>query len=614
MNNLANFITIIFVHSGKVKPPACMAQSLAIAYRVAPLSKIIALISRDHCDYLFNEIIENLPNKAIDKKRLEFIFIEDLNSDNLSNKFRENSKANREFRGGFWLETANRFMLIADLMEQFNLENCLHLENDNILYFDPTKYLEKFRSHARFAVPFDRSRAIPGIVWYQDTIIAKDLALYIQERSGMPDFDVLRQFCDSGMFDAKPLPTMSTVYAKTKNLSENNYSFGYEKFGGIFDAAAIGQYIGGVDPRNIPGDSRFFENETSDLNVAECELAWKYGDKFRYPTLKMRGEYIPIYSLHAHSKNSLGLSPYNYLSTDNEDQLITGERIQECAELTITSQETTAFHGIENIRTNNILEIPKKQIHKFFRKKIIDDAPAEDWIDTCQSTKTFFIYTHLVPYFKKYVAARLSSPFILISHNSDDGIKSDDLDLLNHPFLIKWFAQNCEFSHEKLSALPIGITNRQWGKEKYSLIVEASRDYQKKQMLYANFSIDTHASRQILLNIISSMKNVTKSHKLTYENYLKELAQHKFCLCPRGNGIDTHRFWESQCLNTIPVIIKSDWTQAYSGLPILVLNSWEELPFINFSLEYLKISSTYFDRSRVHILKYINNIKNSYLD
>jgi len=80
-----------------------------------------------------------------------------------------------------------------------------------------------------------------------------------------------------------------------------------------------------------------------------------------------------------------------------------------------------------------------------------------------------------------------------------------------------------------------------------------------------------------------------------------QIAKHKFCLCPRGNGIDTHRFWEAQYLNTIPVILRSDWTQAYSNLPILLVNSWENLMHIDLEKAYIQISSTFHSRDSLKL-------------
>ena len=568
-----------------------MVDSVAIACKIATNSDVLVLVDQENIPFLQDQLQSR---HQVHPHNLRWVSIESLSKKNLSTQFTLSSKANRDFRGGFWLQTANRFMLIADLMVSENLENCLHLENDNVLYFDPTDKLEAFRAHASFAIPFDRSRAIPGIVWYKDSQIAQELACYIQDRSDVHDFDVIRQFCDSGLFDTKSLPTMNPLYANSKGAHFQDYCDGYEQFGGIFDAAAIGQYLGGVDPRNIATDSRFFINETSDLNLSECVLIWDYEDIFRRPILRLQGQHVKVLSVHAHSKDSLGVSPFNRAYIPNEQTIITGERLQEKADVTITSKEVTAFHGLENIRTNKVLEIPKHEVRKIFRKKIFDAAPDEKWIESCKAVKFFFVYTHLLQYFKKYVLRRLDSPFILISHNSDDGIGIEHLDILNNPYLQKWYAQNCEINHNKLIPLPIGLKNRQWGEEKIGQILKVSGSYKKTELVYSNFSLNTHHSRQELLRIVSGLDFISKSQNLNYESYLNELAQHQFCLCPRGNGIDTHRFWEAQYLNTIPIIVKSDWTPAYSNLPILVLSDWGDLENIDFHREYIRISSSFF--------------------
>lgn len=598
-----NTLSIVFVHSGTAFPPLCMVDSVAIACQVAPKSQILVLVNEAQISSLKEQIRirYQLPPESI-----KWVSIESLGEQNLSSNFSSNAKADKDFRNGFWLQTANRFMLIADLMSSLNLHNCLHLENDNVLYFDPSSKLPAFRDHARFAIPFDRSRAIPGVVWYRDPQIAQDLAHYIQDRSEAHDFDVIRQFCDSGQYDAKPLPTMGPGYVSTMGLDPLKYCEGYEAFGGIFDAAAIGQYLGGVDPRNIPGDTRFFVNETSDLDLRRAILEWNFGGQKRSPVLKFDDESVSVLTVHAHSKNALGVSPFNCSPITSEDQLITGERLQEKVSLTISSAEVSLFHGRENIRSKNYLEIPTKEKRKLFKKKKIEDVPDDHWVEECKKAKSIFVYTHLLPYFKKYVLARLELPFILVSHNSDHGVTLDDLDILNHPFLIKWFAQNCECSHEKLVALPIGLTNRQWGAEKLAQLLLVASKQHKTKLLYANFSDHTHQSRSGLKNLISSMDNVTNSQNLSYEQYLAELSSHKFCLCPRGNGIDTHRFWESQYLDTIPIVLKTDWTAAYSGLPILLVNEWSDLLSMDLEKAYIQISCINYNRASLDISAYIN--------
>ena len=72
----------------------------------------------------------------------------------------------------------------------------------------------------------------------------------------------------------------------------------------IFDAAAIGQLIGGVDPRNAGGDTRGFVNETCVIKYKdEGEIIWKMIDGFNKPFIKIDAREVPIFNLHIHCKD-----------------------------------------------------------------------------------------------------------------------------------------------------------------------------------------------------------------------------------------------------------------------------------------------------------------------
>lgn len=598
-------ISLVFVHTGSSKPPECMIESVAIATSVSTC-KIYALANLEHVTFLRAQIEKRV---AFKKDRLEFVDINGIPPSEVSIQFAETAKIDREFRDGFWFATSNRFFLIADFMKHRQLENCLHLENDVVLFFDPVEKLEAFKQFARFAIPFDKSRAIPGIVWYKDAQFALSVSAYFARHSAKPDFDLLREFCDAYPDEAKPLPTMSVEYATHHQLTLKNYCQGIDLFGGIFDAAAIGQYLGGVHWMNDPEDTRLFINESSELDVSHHNFYWARDGQYRYPVLAFGDQEIRVLNLHAHSKDSLGVSPFNCIELSLPKEIITGERLQSFADLTISANEVTQFHGVNNILSKEILEIPTKETRKLFKKTSKQIPPDVYFIKKCQEAESIFVYTHLLAYFKKYVAPRLQKPFTLISHNSDDGISINDLDLLNHPQLKLWFAQNIQIAHEKLRGLPIGLTNRQWGADKIDQIFNQSKTWSKSNLLYANFREDTHSSRLEALEALKSVSGVTKDAKVDFPTFIRELASHKFCICPRGNGADTHRFWEAQYLDCIPIIIKDDWVSAYSGLPLLVLDSWHELPLTNLQAAYIKISCTQYDRSRMMLTTYEKMIK-----
>ena len=70
----------------------------------------------------------------------------------------------------------------------------------------------------------------------------------------------------------------------------------------IFDGAAIGQYLGGVDKRNQDGDTRGFVNETCIVKYNNFEFFWIKKDNLYRPHIYINLKYIPIINLHVHSK------------------------------------------------------------------------------------------------------------------------------------------------------------------------------------------------------------------------------------------------------------------------------------------------------------------------
>jgi hypothetical protein len=60
---------------------------------------------------------------------------------------------------------------------------------------------------------------------------------------------------------------------------------------------------------------------------------------------------------------------------------------------------------------------------------------------------------------------------------------------------------------------------------------------------------------------------------------IQRLSEHEFCICPEGNGVDTHRLWEALYVKTIPIVIKSDFTDILleNSVPIVVLDDWSQL-------------------------------------
>jgi hypothetical protein len=83
---------------------------------------------------------------------------------------------------------------------------------------------------------------------------------------------------------------------------------------------------------------------------------------------------------------------------------------------------------------------------------------------TQQAVVLFITSNQVLPFFSSGCFESILIPVVLITHNGDEDQPSDgNAQYLDHPNLVHWFAQNCDRVHEKLTCIPIGIENRQWG-------------------------------------------------------------------------------------------------------------------------------------------------------
>jgi hypothetical protein len=101
-----------------------------------------------------------------------------------------------------------------------------------------------------------------------------------------------------------------------------------------------------------------------------------------------------------------------------------------------------------------------------------------------------------------------------------------------------------------------------------------------------NFSASANqGERKQLLELISKLgekyrilgaePNFTYSGRLQYLGAIRECSM---VLCPEGNGIETHRFWETLYMGGVPIVVRNSFTESlYRNFPIIELNSWNDL-------------------------------------
>lgn len=231
-------------------------------------------------------------------------------------------------------------------------------------------------------------------------------------------------------------------------------------------------------------------------------------------------------------------------------EIITGERLQQLCDVTVTCHPVNQFHT----------SLPSTC------KRVFLEEPGT-W-DVLNQSKVIFCYTHLLPIFEKVILKRITHPFVLMTHNSDDVITEQFSKILEYPFLIHWFGQSCMIKHPKLTAIPIGVANAQWPHGNLDVLVKCANENFKKNVknLYINFNVNTNiGKRSLVLERLQKAGYRNAAPMTNQYDYYKMMAAYQYVACPEGNSPDCHRVYEALYLDCIPVVQNSDF---YSALKV----------------------------------------------
>lgn len=217
------------------------------------------------------------------------------------------------------------------------------------------------------------------------------------------------------------------------------------------------------------------------------------------------------------------------------------------------------------------------------KHKLIDDI-----VENYDNPAIVFCYTHRIKDFSCKLCFFMN-PFTLITHNSDGNIgkvnvnSKTDIDykhiiqIVQNKNVKMWYGQNVVITSSKCIPLPIGLANSMWDHSQHDLYKHIQ--VVKMKSIYMCFSMDTNKEQrgdcyEKLKNKIPCLKMIRSAENV------KRLAEYRFAICPEGNGVDTHRLWESLYLKTIPIVLKTPFIQILMNnidVPLVVLDSWEQL-------------------------------------
>jgi len=167
--------------------------------------------------------------------------------------------------------------------------------------------------------------------------------------------------------------------------------------------------------------------------------------------------------------------------------------------------------------------------------------------------------------FSDFVSAK-----ILVCGNSDRDFTEIPMGI---PESIKaLFLQNSFVSdNQYIFTLPIGLENLSLGINGNPRLLRKPRvkPADREKVIAGPYS-PTHISREIFSSEYpdSEEQMIVFKNKLFPEQYSRIVSSFKFVLALRGNGIDTHRFWETLYRGSVPVVQVSTWSRSIANLGI----------------------------------------------
>ena len=277
----------------------------------------------------------------------------------------------------------------------------------------------------------------------------------------------------------------------------------------------------------------------------------------------------------------------------NPDDIITGEKFEDLADVSISKVEHRDFESknsswidVDNFNFNNYNNPNLVYINSSLFNKHKSKLVASDIIGKL---------------------SLFSNKFSLILHNSDQDFESINLDILEIPNLDKIYTQNIAIHHPRVIPLPIGLANSRWTHGNLDVFCnQVNSRYIKSNLIYNNFTIEGGMRPEYRRSCAAAATNlnIPQQSNKPYREFLKELSSYRFCLCPSGNGLDTHRFWECLYLKTIPIVKRKPLYEHFSTLfPCLIVDDWNDI-------DVASLVSTYetADWSNYNLLKFNNFI------
>lgn len=208
-----------------------------------------------------------------------------------------------KFGNGYWHFTSYRFTILYLYMKQKNIKNIIHLENDVLLYENPDNI--NWHDKNKILITMDEySICTPSIMYIPNynllEILVNNFNYYY--KGALNDMQSIGMCYHSlDILDTLPVFIDKEEYINNRNTEHIVKNF--KKYNYIFDARAIGQYLGGknfIDKKRI--DCKPYVNKDCVIPYFKYKFIWKKINNIKRPFIIIDEKEYRIMNLHIHSK------------------------------------------------------------------------------------------------------------------------------------------------------------------------------------------------------------------------------------------------------------------------------------------------------------------------
>jgi hypothetical protein len=217
------------------------------------------------------------------------------------------------------------------------------------------------------------------------------------------------------------------------------------------------------------------------------------------------------------------------------------------------------------------------------------------------------IFVRQIELFFQKVHPFIKHPYIGVTHGEHlDEMKEEYLHHLDDDKVIAWFGIHaCKATHPKFTPIPLGVIqepdNYKKRKGLHSFFKKVRQESVKEYLVYMNFADLNKPVRKYVRSLFAKKSYCKRGARQPFFDYLKEMATCKFALSPEGLAIDCYRTWEAMLVGSIPIVIQSQLDPLFEGLPILIVDHWDDITQEFLEEKYQEITSKSYDLSRLYM-------------